>query len=320
MSDASGSICSRKILIIGFGSIGARHARVAAALGWSVSVLSRREKPEGVVHSWHQNLASAIAENPDMVIIATETGRHLDDLRMLSQVAYSGPVLVEKPLFSGSEDISGLSFERISCAYVLRVHPLLVKLKSLLEADGSPIAMMHAYCGQHLADWRPGEDYRTSYSASRESGGGVLRDLSHELDYVMWLMQGRPVSVLAQGGNLGLLGIDSDESWAIQLRYPGQPSPNVTVTINYLDRPAKRFVTVGTKEHSYQLDFVSQKLFRDGLEIEIPAVQRDDIYRSQLLAFARNDGSLCSLKQACDVVDLIEAVERSEGQAEWTDL
>jgi predicted dehydrogenase len=41
--------------------------------------------------------------------------------------------------------------------------------------------------GQHLETWRPGSDYRLGVSARRELGGGVLLELSHELDYLRWI-------------------------------------------------------------------------------------------------------------------------------------
>ncbi len=42
-------------------------------------------------------------------------------------------------------------------------------------------------CGSYLPDWRPGNNYKKSVSAKKDLGGGVLLELSHELDYIRWI-------------------------------------------------------------------------------------------------------------------------------------
>ena len=41
--------------------------------------------------------------------------------------------------------------------------------------------------GQNLMYWRKDRDYRSSVTANRNLGGGVLLELSHELDYLSWI-------------------------------------------------------------------------------------------------------------------------------------
>jgi predicted dehydrogenase len=41
--------------------------------------------------------------------------------------------------------------------------------------------------GQHLSAWRPGSDPADTVTARAELGGGVLSELSHELDALRWL-------------------------------------------------------------------------------------------------------------------------------------
>ena len=38
-----------------------------------------------------------------------------------------------------------------------------------------------------MPDWRPKSDYRESVSAQKKLGGGVLLELSHEIDYIQWI-------------------------------------------------------------------------------------------------------------------------------------
>lgn len=62
-------------------------------------------------------------------------------------------------------------------------------MKGLVE--GRRIGRLHAVqidIGQYLPDWRPQSDYRRNVSANKGLGGGVLLELSHEFDYLRWLL------------------------------------------------------------------------------------------------------------------------------------
>jgi CMP-N,N'-diacetyllegionaminic acid synthase len=48
------------------------------------------------------------------------------------------------------------------------------------------ILNINIFCGSNLPDWKK-TDYSKSYSASKKLGGGVLLDLSHEIDYLHWI-------------------------------------------------------------------------------------------------------------------------------------
>ena len=71
----------------------------------------------------------------------------------------------------------------------LRFLPSLQRLKDLI-AQGviGRIVRASFEAGQWLPDWRPRQDYRKSYSADPDSGGGVLFDLIHEIDAAYWIL------------------------------------------------------------------------------------------------------------------------------------
>jgi len=64
--------------------------------------------------------------------------------------------------------------------------------------------------GQYLPDWRRNEDYRKNVSAKYNLGGGVLLELSHELDYIKWFL-GPVSSVYCDAGGSGTLEIDVED-------------------------------------------------------------------------------------------------------------
>lgn len=299
-----------KALVIGYGSIGARHARILSELGCHVAVVSRREVDFPLI--CHDVAEALAAERPDYVVIANETKQHHDTLLSLAELGYTGTVLVEKPLFGNWMELPSLPFRKVFVAYNLRFHPLIQRLKT--ELEGERILSVQAYVGQYLPDWRPTSDYRLSYSASAEQGGGVLRDLSHELDYLTWML-GNWERVSALGGHLSSLEITSDDIFALMLVTP--LCPIVTLQLNYLDRMGRRFILINTARHTIEVDLIKGTITVDR-DSESFGTGRDDTYRAMHEAILSGSAdALCSLDEGLETLRLIEAVERAAKHGKW---
>ncbi len=299
-----------RAIVVGYGSIGQRHVRLLQQLGCEVAVVSRR----AVDHAPNfPTIAAALAASAaDYAVIANETSEHAAAVAELRAAGFSGRLLVEKPLGAVSPAIAADGFALAAVGYNLRFHPVMAALAQSLA--GEQLISMQVYCGQYLPDWRPGTDYQQSYSADPARGGGVLRDLSHELDYALWL--GGPWRrVAALGGRLGPLHIQSDDCWGLLMEL--QRCPLVTVQINYLDRPGRRQVVVNTAAHTYVADLVRGILVRDGSEQPFK-IERDDTYLAQHRAVLAGDTSqLCDFKQGESVMRLIDAAERALRDGAW---
>jgi predicted dehydrogenase len=298
-----------RALVIGYGSIGQRHAQVLRELGCRVGVVSRRELAE---EDCFGTIAHGVTVmSPDYVVIANETSAHRAAVEEVRAAGFTGALLVEKPLGAGPSMAAG-TFATAAIGYNLRFHPVVMALAAELAAER--IITAEIYCGQYLPDWHPGSDYRRGYSADPARGGGVLRDLSHELDYLLWLA-GPWRRVVAVGGRLSPLEIASDDCWAMLVQL--ENCPLATVQINYLDRPGRRRITINTADHTYCADLSQAILVRDG-EARAFVVGRDDTYRSQHRAMLSGDTArLCSIAQAEQVMQLIEATESSARRGSW---
>ncbi|MGE3991806.1 MAG: Gfo/Idh/MocA family protein [Pseudorhodoplanes sp.] len=296
--------------MIGYGSIGQRHKRILEELGCDVTVVSRR--PLDGVQSAATFGEAVSRAMPDYVVVANETSAHGKTVEALLEMGFANRLLVEKPLGAMPAAAFAARFRVAAVGYNLRFHPVVRALGGAVA--GQKLVSAHAYCGQYLPDWRPGTDFRLSYSADPARGGGVLRDLSHELDYLLWLF-GPWHRVAATGGRLGTLDIASDDCWAILLEL--EHCPAVSLQLNYLDRPGRRHIIVNTTTHTYCADLVEGTLMRDG-EAQAFAVQRDDTYRAQHLAILRGETDrLCTLAQGRRVMQLIEAIERAALDKAW---
>jgi predicted dehydrogenase len=182
------------VAIFGFGSIGRRHAANAAQLGARVIVAARSPgKVTAECHRLGYRVAASSEEAlalADAVIVATPTDAHLPVALRAAQLRK--PLFLEKPLAASRAGVPALAraarglVVEVGCQ--LRAHPALRLLQRRLAAgtDGRVLAF-RGCVGQRLDQWRPGTDYRASYSADLRRGGGALFDLIHEIDLVLWL-------------------------------------------------------------------------------------------------------------------------------------
>jgi predicted dehydrogenase len=293
-----------KALVIGYGSIGSRHARILKQMKIETAVLSSRTID---FYPSYKTLHEALnLFKPDYIVIANKTSEHRLTVQSLKDHGYAYDVLVEKPLFMNADGESVACFRNFAVAYNLRYHPALQALKKMLV--GKKTLSVHAYVGKYLPEWRLASDYRQSYSAKIKHGGGVLRDLSHELDYLCWLF-GEWKHVSALGGKFSDLEIESADTYGLLLSF--ENASVVTLQLNYLDRLSRRELMVNTSQASYKVDLIANTL--QGPEgIRSFKMEKEDTYRLEHEALlGGNLSSLCSYEEGMRVMKLIEAAEKS---------
>lgn len=299
-----------KCLVIGFGSIGQRHARVLNEMGHEVAVLSGAPVQ---TYPCHSALNPALHSfEPDYVVVANDTGKHAETLDQLAELSYQGITLVEKPLAATNSQLKRTPTGPVHVGYILRFHPALKQLKAYLGA--STLWSLTAYCGQYLPDWRPGRDYRQSYSA-RPDEGGVIRDLSHELDYVQWLA-GSWQRTVSAGGRVSNLEISSEDCVSILANC--EDCPLVTVHINYLDRLVSRRIVVNGPFGTATADLIASTLSINGEEMSFQ-FDRDALIREQHVAAMShtNVHKVCTLDEAQTTMQWIDAIHRSLIEQRW---
>ena len=239
-------------LIVGFGSIGERHARNLQALrpGLRITLLTRRALDGTANMRVVSELDAALAAQPDFAVIANQSHRHLWALEPLLRRRI--PCYIEKPVVADAAqaaalrrllaELSALPPTLVGCN--LRFLPSLVRLRELLARGAAgKVVRASLEVGQWLPDWRPAQDYRASYSAHADQGGGVILDLIHELDQARWLF-GDPDEVRALAGKFSSLQIKAEDTACVLLGYRG--GPVVTASLDYVSRrPVRRYQLVG---------------------------------------------------------------------------
>lgn len=103
--------------------------------------------------------------------------------------------------------------------FQFRYHPTLNKARELIQAQSlGKILSAHAHWGEYLPNWHPWEDYRKSYAARAELGGGVIVTLTHPLDYLRFLL-GDVDSLWSFNGHLSPLELDVEDGAEIGLKF-----------------------------------------------------------------------------------------------------
>jgi predicted dehydrogenase len=235
-------------------------------------------------------------------------------------------VLVEKPIAASAEGIPALlalAAERdrvVAVGFNLRFHPGPSGVARVVHsgAIGDPLLARFDF-GSHLQDWRPGTDYRRSYSARSELGGGVLLDVIHELDYAGWLL-GRAEQASAVLGYTGTLEIDVEDHVLARVRYAS--GARGSFTLDYLDRSYRRGCRVIGSEASAEWSWAREEvvIVRGGEIVERVPAPRDfaPSYERQMTAWlaAVDAGSAEGLglvdgEHALHVQQLADACRRS---------
>jgi predicted dehydrogenase len=225
-----------RFLVVGCGSIGERHVRNLISLGERDILVhdSDRKRMEEIRRKYGVDVRRELGpslDEVDALLVCTPPVTHVPLAKMALDAGLN--VFVEKPLshtMDGVDEIVKTAKRRglvLAVGYNFRFHPGMRKVKEKLESGLIGRVMWgRAIVGQYLPDWRPWQDYRKSYTARREMGGGIILDGSHELDYMRWLM-GEVNSVLCFAGKLSSLEVNVEDSADILMRHEGGRVSNV---------------------------------------------------------------------------------------------
>ena len=224
------------ILIIGLGSIAEKHVDAIYALKLEVTIYALRGKSARKSYRDVINISSVseIQNKIDFIVVSNITSAH--EATIMSVLELQCPIFIEKPVLSDLGNVSVISLklkEKSILTYVacnLRFHSGLQFLKKYLDEKKPRINEVNIYCGSYLPGWRPGTDYRNSYSANFDKGGGVHLDLIHELDYCTWLFgfPERVTSIKRDVSSLSINAIDSAKFMAKYTRIAKLGSASIT--------------------------------------------------------------------------------------------
>jgi predicted dehydrogenase len=312
-----------KVAVVGTGSAGRRHLETLAGLGVTdlLAVNAHRPGPPVVV-SGHEvttvhALDDALDAAPDAVVVATPTSLHAEATER--SVRAGIPVLCEKPLASDGDEAARVTelaeaegvLVAVCCQF--RFHEQLVELRRQLHAGAlGDVVDVVATQGEHLADYHPEEDYRTSYAARAELGGGVLRTQVHLLDLVHWLV-GPFRRASAVGGRRTDLQVDVEDSVSFLLE--ADSGIAVRGHVDYFRRPRRFTVDITGTRGNAAWDYYAGTLQVGDADPATMSFDRAALFRATVGDFldALRDGHAprTSAREGVAVLRIVDALHRS---------
>jgi len=329
-----------RVLIVGLGSIGKRHLRLAREIlpNADIRVLRHQACDSFPEHSngCFSSLKQAIDFAPQVAVIANPATFHMEVAQPLARAGVH--LLVEKPL---SASIDGVAQLLETCreqktvlliGYNLRFLPSLKRFRELLNENViGRVLSIRCEIGQYLPSWRPDIDYRQAVSARREFGGGALLELSHELDYLGWIF-GEVEWVKANLSRQSSLEIDVEDTAHLVLGFASAPDGHQligTVNLDFIRHDTTRLCTVIGENGSLRWNGLtgSVEQFEVGAKewrvIFIHQHQRDDSYLAEWLHFlsciTAQETPLITGEDGSKVLHIIDASRQasaSGGQAQ----
>jgi predicted dehydrogenase len=320
---------TNRALIVGLGSIGRRHLRILRELhpDLDIRVLRHSGCVEAIEYSdgCFENFEEACRFQPDFAIIASPASEHIVSAKALANAGTH--LLVEKPISNNADGVAELISLargrdlRLQVGYNLRfLKTLQCFRENLIDGLIGSVHSVRCEVGQYLPDWRPDVDYRQSVSAQRKFGGGVLLELSHELDLLSWVF-GDIFSVSAWIGSQGSLDIDVEDSAMLHLEFENKV--RAQVMMDFIRRDSTRACTAVGEKGTLRWDALKglvehfDSSANSWREIIRSPLNRDESYLAQLRSFLNSiqTGAVSEIASAgeegLNVVKVIDAARRS---------
>ena len=308
------------VCFVGIGSIARRHIKnlqiICTKRGISLNIDAIRQKTSvikkddtpmfGKVYRDYEELDTEY----DAIFITNPTEYHIESLKKIMK--YGRNFFIEKPVSSVGQirDAENLRLKKDAIYYVacpLRYSAVIQYLKN--NVDVRSVISVRSISSSFLPDWRPGTDYRKTYSASKQLGGGVSTDLIHEWDYLTFLM-GMPQKIFHMSGKISTLEIDSEDYAIYIAEYTDKI---VELHLDYFGRETIRQIMVLTNSDTICGDMVNNRIkFLKSGEIIDFQEERDDYQIKELIHFL--DLMEGTSKSDSDITHAINVLKLTQGK------
>ena len=186
------------ILVVGSGNISQRHIKNLKKISPHTKIIlvkrkkSKSElfiKPDLIVDNYkkypYEKINAVILANPSS--FREEIATYF--------IKKKKPIFFEKPITNKAKQASNIfkliksnPNNAIMVGYCFRFLKSLNFFKKILSTEQlGKIRSSQIYFSQYLPLWRKHIKYQDSVSAQRKLGGGILLEMSHELDYIQWI-------------------------------------------------------------------------------------------------------------------------------------
>jgi predicted dehydrogenase len=302
-----------KIIVIGCGSIGRRHMKnlidlnVDEVIGVDLSEEYCEWARENLSLKTYTDLKEALEkEKPNGVLICTPPSSHVKLAKIVTK--YNSHIFIEKPIsdsLEGIDELIEITNHKCTVGYNLRFNKGIQKIKKIIEDKKyGKILYSKILVGQYLPDWRPWQDYKESYTARKELGGGIILDASHEIDYALWFF-GTPKKIFSISDKVSNLEVNVEDTSEIIMQFENKIIVNIH--LDFVRRDKKRYCEIVFENGTIYYDLINNELKEFDVkenkwDIEKIEEEVNEMYVNEMKHFIKmineNIGPSCSLEEA----------------------
>ena len=296
----------KKIIIIGSGAIAKLHEKIIKKKyrKFSIERFSSREFSKiSKINTFKNKII-----DPNYFIICSPSTLHFQHFMTIEKNFVNKSVLIEKPLFDKIKKIKKKLNNFYSIGYNLRYHPVLIFLKKIVE--NKKIFSIKINSSSYLPEWRK-IDYVKSVSSKKSLGGGVLLEMSHELDFLVWIF-GKIKIISAVNKKVSDLKINTDDLFILNAEIKKRSIINLN--INFFSKIIKREITVDGKDFNFYGDLIKNEIifFKKNIKkkIKFSNFKMKKTYELQLQDFInKKNQNTCSFKEGMYLLSLIKKIK-----------
>jgi len=295
----------KNAVVIGYGSAGRRHAKELSKLNYFSKVFVVT-KQVNCPYETLNNISEIKEINPYYIVISSETKLHYKHLLFLEKKLKNKIILVEKPLFDKYQNFKSKN-NKIFVGYNMRLNPTLLFLKNFIKNKN--IYNARITCCSNLKTWRKNINYNESYSADIKRGGGVLLDLSHEIDYLNWLFPDLNI-LFSVNNKISNLNISSDDFLNIFGKINNKSF--FQITLNYFSIISERKIILDGQNLYVEADLIKNTIIiKDSKKITKKSF-KINIFKNNLHYAILNNKikNICSIDEGLYIMKLVKKIKK----------
>jgi predicted dehydrogenase len=296
------------LIFFGLGSIGSRLARLVRD-NYNHDLYVFRSAKNGLNNLGIDEvyeIKDVERLSPDVAFITNPTSLHMDTA--IQSALMGTNLFIEKPLSNSLvkwDLLLKIVQKKQILTYVgcnLRFDPIIQFLKSTLDLD--QIFYSRVICSSYLPDWRKNQDYKSSYSAKKDLGGGVILDLIHEPDYCQWLF-GNITKIEGKSGKCSNLLLETEDYADMIVHHESGIITNIH--IDYFGHKPQRKIEIFGNNAQIEADLIKRSVTvftKEKTDVQkVGPLKGDDTYKQELDYFFN-----CIYKQINPMNSIMEHV------------
>lgn len=322
-----------RILIVGFGNIGKKHCKnlisnfknIEIGLVSNKDLINEIKKFKNKRIYLYKSLLSSLNFNPNAVIISTPSNLHYK--QSCFYIKKNINVFVEKPVFNKLQKITILK-KNISknnnlylVGYNLRYSKLLNNFKSYIDKKiVGKIYYVNCVVGKDLKTWND-DNYTKKISGKKNKGGGVMLELSHEIDYLNWIF-GDFKNVYASLSKVSNLKINVEDNVVAIFELEEKiKNFKIFLHMDFVRKDNTRFIEVIGSKGTIKIDLIKGRIEHFSGNNNVWKILNNDTshlvnsYKNQFFNFFNHlfhsNDLINNLDQSYEVLKIIDSMKKS---------